>query len=64
MESIIWGVPGVAVSLDGGDRDSMELDYEPAVTIAARVVEQVIERGLPKGVFLNVNVPGLSLIHI
>ncbi len=64
MESIIWGVPGVAVSLDGGDRDSMELDYEPAVTIAARVVEQVIERGLPKGVFLNVNVPGGPLATI
>ena len=58
MESIIWGVPGVAVSLDGGDVDGTELDYEPAVAIAGRVVQQVIEHGLPKGVFLNVNVPG------
>lgn len=61
MESIIWGVPGVAVSLDGGDQDSYEIDYSPAVEIASRVVAAVIDRGLPKGVFLNVNVPAISL---
>ena len=64
MEGIIWGVPGVAVSLDGGDQDSNELDYEPAVAIAARVVAEVVGRGLPKGVFLNVNVPAGPLSAI
>jgi 5'-nucleotidase len=57
MESIIWGVPGVAVSLDGGEADGLELDYSTAVHVASRVISIVIERGLPKGVFLNVNVP-------
>lgn len=57
MESIIWGVPGVAVSLDGGDMDSYEMDYTPAAEIASQVVTAVLENGLPKGVFLNVNVP-------
>ena len=47
MEGIIWGVPGVAVSLDGGDTDSSDLDYSQAVAVAARVVEAVIEHGLP-----------------
>ena len=58
MESIIWGVPGVAVSLDGGEIDSYEIDYGPAVDVASRVVGSVIRYGLPAGVFLNVNVPG------
>jgi 5'-nucleotidase len=64
MEGIIWGVPGIAVSLDGGDVDSSELDYTQAVAVAARVVEAVIEHGLPKGVFLNVNVPNEPLYQI
>lgn len=64
MEGIIWGVPGVAVSLDGGDTDSSDLDYSQAVAVAARVVEAVIEHGLPKGVFLNVNVPNDPLYQI
>ena len=31
MEGIIWGVPGVAVSLDGRSRNSLELDYTLAI---------------------------------
>jgi 5'-nucleotidase len=64
MEGIIWGVPGVAVSLDGGDADSSELDYTAAVAVAAQAVGSVIEQGLPKGVFLNVNVPNEPLHRI
>lgn len=64
MESIIWGVPGVAVSVDGGETDIFELDYSAAVEVAASVVATVIERGLPKGIFLNVNVPGGSLSSV
>ncbi len=64
MESIIWGVPGIAVSLDGGDVDSYELDYQPAVEIVTQVVATVLTHGLPKGVFLNVNVPNLPLSSI
>lgn len=64
MESIIWGVPGVAVSLDGSDMDASELNYEPAVSIAAQVVATVIMNGLEKGIFLNVNVPNEPLDRI
>jgi 5'-nucleotidase len=59
MESIIWGVPGVAVSLDGGRRPESELDFTVAARVARFVVRNVLERGLPQGVFLNVNVPAL-----
>lgn len=61
MEGIIWGVPGVAVSLDGRGTASLDLDYETAVAVAARVVAQVVDHGLPAKTFLNVNVPNLPL---
>lgn len=57
MEGIIWGVPGVAVSLDGGDHDQNEMDYNLAVDVASQVVSALIRNPLPKGTFLNVNVP-------
>ncbi len=64
MEGIIWGVPGIAVSLDGGDHDSTTLAYDSAVNVAAQVVETVIREGLPDGTFLNVNVPYLPLAEL
>lgn len=57
MEGIIWGVPGVAVSLDGRTANSLELDYTLAVDVASAVVQTVLQHDLPKGTFLNVNVP-------
>lgn len=57
MEGIIWGVPGVAVSLDGRTANSLELDYTLAVEVASAVVQTVLQHDLPKGTFLNVNVP-------
>ena len=57
MEGIIWGVPGVAVSLDGRSTSTFELDYTLAVDVAAAVVRTTLQNNLPKGTFLNVNVP-------
>lgn len=59
MEGIIWGVPGVAVSMEPVETDNDEIDYAVAVEVATRVVGEVIERGLPKSTFLNVNVPAM-----
>ncbi|MFO7540016.1 MAG: 5'/3'-nucleotidase SurE [Chloroflexota bacterium] len=59
MESIIWGVPGIAVSLDGGRSLEAALDFSAAARVTRFVVRNVLERSLPKGVFLNVNVPNL-----
>lgn len=61
MEGIIWGVPGVAVSLDGNGHHTPEQNYETSAHVAIKVVEQVITNGLPKGTFLNVNVPHVAL---
>ena len=59
MEGIIWGIPGVAVSLDGSQIEAPEFDYSTAARIARLIIRTLIETGLPKGVFLNVNVPNV-----
>ncbi len=56
MEAVIAGVPGIAVSLDSRG-ETGPLDYGPAAEIARRVVRTALERGVPPGVLLNVNVP-------
>ncbi len=53
MEAVIFGLPAVAISLDSYESH----DYAFAAQVAARIVAQVVARGLPPGVFLNVNVP-------
>lgn len=60
MEAAIWGLPGVAVSLDSPENHLGLLDYGPAAEIASDIVKQVIEQGLPKDILLNVNVPYLQ----
>jgi 5'-nucleotidase len=59
MEAAIWGLPSVAVSVDFQEFQPESSDFGPAARCAARVVRRVIERGLPKNVLLNVNVPDL-----
>jgi 5'-nucleotidase len=60
MEAAIWGLPGIAISLNTPENLANPVDYGPAARLACRVVANVIERGLPKETLLNVNVPYLS----
>lgn len=60
MEASIWGIPGVAVSLDSPDNHLGDLEYGPAARVAARVVEKVIKHKLHSKTVLNVNVPYLD----
>lgn len=60
MEAVIWGIPGVAVSLDAPDNHPGELDYRPAASAAGRLVAEFLQSGLPGMTLLNVNVPYLS----
>ncbi|RCK74305.1 MAG: 5-nucleotidase SurE [Anaerolineae bacterium] len=65
MEAVITGnIPAIAISLDGPDNHGAPLDFAPAAVIAKQIVRRILERRLPKGVFLNVNVPYLALNHI
>jgi 5'-nucleotidase len=61
MEANIAGIPGIAVSLDGRGTGPGGPGFAPAAEMARRIVEKVIAQGLPKGIFLNVNVPALPL---
>lgn len=58
MEAAIWGIPGVAVSLDRPERLPGAVDYHGAAEAARLVVSWVIDQpDLPSEIILNVNVP-------
>jgi 5'-nucleotidase len=59
-EAAMLGVPSVAVSLDCFIRP----DFKPAAAWALRIARQVLQRGLPPGTLLNVNVPRRPLPQI
>ena len=61
MESIIWNIPGVAFSLDAGRHGHEAVDYGAAARVARLITRMIIKQGLPKGVFLNVNIPYLPV---
>lgn len=63
MEAVINGVPGLAFSLDGPENGERP-DYTAAAAIARRIVHEVLRRGLPNGILLNVNIPYLPLTEI
>jgi len=60
MEAVIFGLPAVAISLDSYESH----DFGFAAQVGSQVVSQVLARGLPQGVFLNVNVPCLPAEEI
>ena len=60
MEAAIWGIPGIAVSLDSPQDHDGELEYGPAARVARKVVDMVIKQELNSQTVLNVNVPYLN----
>jgi 5'-nucleotidase len=64
MEAIIWGVPGIAVSLGSVENGLVVSDYEPAASLAQKIAEAAIQHTLPAGTLLNVNVPLLPVDQI
>lgn len=55
-EGTIMGIPSIAVSIDSyGDTD-----FSTAARFTAQLAKTVTEKGLPKGVLLNVNVPAVA----
>ncbi|MDX1412058.1 MAG: 5'/3'-nucleotidase SurE [Nitrospirales bacterium] len=54
LEGMLYGIPSLAVSLE----DSQESRWSVAGEVTAGIVAQVIKKGLPPDVILNVNIPG------
>jgi len=52
-EAAVYGVPAIAVSMPG----PAPTHYAAAAAFALKLAETVRDRGLPRGIFLNVNVP-------
>jgi 5'-nucleotidase len=61
MEAVIWGLPGIAVSLDSPPNWRGNLDYTAAAQVAARIVKILEQHGLMREILLNVNVPYLPI---
>jgi 5'-nucleotidase len=60
MEAVLFGVPAIALSLDG----YAGWDFGWAAAFAQRFVLEVARRGLPEGVLLNVNIPSRPAAEI
>lgn len=57
VEGAIEGIPSIGFSLTDYARDA---DFQPGLPHIKTIVENVIERGLPEGVLLNVNIPAVK----
>lgn len=57
MESVIWGVPAIAFSLNTHESHLGVIDYTQSATYANYVVQTVLKHRIPAGILLNVNIP-------
>lgn len=56
-EGTILGVPSIAISLCTYDRNA---DFYVAVKYGMEIAKMTVEKGLPRGTLLNVNVPAIN----
>jgi 5'-nucleotidase len=59
MEAVIWGVPGIAFSLDGFRATGGKIIFDSVIGVARKVVEFSTRQGLTTEYVLNVNIPHL-----
>lgn len=61
MEAAIWGIPGIAVSLNAPEHYTGPLDFAPAARITCRILTALTKNGLDnkKPPIININVPYL-----
>jgi 5'-nucleotidase len=64
MEAAIFGVKALAFSLNSTPQSPQPLDYAPTAAYARRIAADVLRRGLPAGILLNVNVPAVPFESI
>ena len=54
FEGCAYGIPSLGFSLTSHDEDA---DFSACLPVVDKLVKQVLEKGLPEGVCLNVNMP-------
>ena len=59
-EAALCGIPAIAVSIQGRE----VLNYEDAAAFVLELAETVFRQGLPRGTFLNVNIPNVPFAEI
>lgn len=60
IEGTIFNIPSFAVSLINGRQES---DYLNSCRFARSVARKVLKEGLPKGVYLNINIPNEPIVR-
>lgn len=56
-EAALYGVAAIAVSMDGSET----VHYDDAALFILQLTESIFEKGLPRGTFLNVNMPNMAV---
>lgn len=59
-EAALYGLPAIAVSVQGRE----VVNYEDVAAFTAELAQTVHRQGLPRGTFLNVNIPNLPFSEI
>jgi len=59
-EAALFGLPAIAVSIEGPKTDHLD----DAAAFIAKLAKDVVKRGLPFGTLLNVNFPNLPLVAV
>ncbi len=60
IEGTILGVPSLAVSLVA----KCNFHFKTAAEISCRIIDKVLQKGLPKGICFNINVPNLPIKQV
>lgn len=60
-EAAFSNIPSIGVSLEYGDRGYF---YEGAVRVTRKLIDYIRNNPLPRGIFLNVNVPNIPIEEI
>jgi len=63
MEAVVWGVCGLAVSIQKAE-ENKNYYYDTAAKLAAMITIKVLENKLPEKTLLNINVPNLPVEKI
>jgi 5'-nucleotidase len=60
MEAAIFGIPGIALSLNQSSPEGDLKNFEPAAQVGASIIKQIITMHISERIFFNINIPDLS----